>query len=76
MDGTDLILTDDALDAVVARAKALGTGARGLRSVLEEVMLDLMFDAPDRGRLAACRLTAGVVEGREAPTYEERKATA
>ena len=76
MDGVDLVLSDDALDAVVARAKALGTGARGLRAVMEEVMLDLMFDAPDRGRLAACRLTAAAVEGREAPTYEERKATA
>jgi hypothetical protein len=43
---------------------------------MEEVMLDLMFDAPDRGRLAACRLTGAVVEGREAPAYEERKATA
>jgi ATP-dependent Clp protease ATP-binding subunit ClpX len=76
MDGVDLLLTDDALDAVVTRAKALGTGARGLRAVMEEVMLDLMFDAPDRGRLAACRLTGAAVEGREAPVYEERKATA
>ncbi|MDX1421463.1 MAG: ATP-dependent Clp protease ATP-binding subunit ClpX, partial [Rubricoccaceae bacterium] len=76
MDGVDLVLSDDALDALVARATALGTGARGLRAVMEEVMLDLMFDAPDRGRLAACRVSAATVEGREPPVYEERKATA
>jgi hypothetical protein len=39
-------------------------------------MLDLMFDAPDRGHVAVCRVTAAAVDGREPPAYEERKATA
>ncbi|HYE95778.1 MAG TPA: ATP-dependent Clp protease ATP-binding subunit ClpX [Rubricoccaceae bacterium] len=74
MDGMDLVVEDDALDAVVRRAQALGTGARGLRAVLEEVMLDLMFDAPDRSGASLCRLTADVVEGRARAAFEERKA--
>ena len=45
MDGVRLVFDDDALDAVVTQAQALGTGARGLRSVLERTMLDLMFEA-------------------------------
>ena len=76
MDGVDLLFDDEALDAVVAKARQLGTGARGLRSVMEDTMLDLMFDAPERGGIAACRITAGVVTGESAPFYEERKASA
>ena len=76
MDGVDLVFDEDALGAVVGRACALGTGARGLRAVLEGSMLDLMFDVPDRAGLAVCRMTSAAVEGREPPLYEERKATA
>ena len=76
MDGVDLAFDDEALDAVVAKARVLGTGARGLRSVMEEAMLDLMFDAPDRSGIALCRLTADFVTGRAGPLYEERKASA
>ncbi len=76
MDGVDLVLDEDALDAVVDRAMALKTGARGLRSVLEQAMLDLMFEAPDTRAGAVCRIGAATVTDGAPPVYEERKATA
>ncbi len=47
MDGIDLSFSDDALNAIADSALMLGTGARGLRSVMESFMRDIMFDAPD-----------------------------
>lgn len=76
MDGVDLVLDDDALDAVVERAVQLQTGARGLRSVLEDAMLDLMFEAPEDRSGQVCRITAATITEGAPPIYEERKATA
>ncbi|WP_412061117.1 ATP-dependent Clp protease ATP-binding subunit ClpX [Rubrivirga sp. IMCC45206] len=76
MDGVDLVLDDGALDAVVDQAVELKTGARGLRSVLERAMLDLMFEAPDTHAGLVCRITAATIADGEAPVYEERKASA
>ena len=59
MDGIDLVLEDDALEAVVDDAIELHTGARGLRSILEQSMLTLMFEAPDTHAGTVCRITAG-----------------
>ena len=75
MDGVELLFDDDALDAVVAQAIALKTGARGLRAVLEGIMGDLMFEVPDTRQGAICRVTADLVGGGE-PIFEERKASA
>lgn len=75
MDGVELLFDDDALDAVVERAVELRTGARGLRSVLESVMADLMFEVPDTRQGAICRITTGLVAGGE-PLFEERKVSA
>lgn len=47
MDGKQLIFTEDASDKIAELAKSKGTGARGLRSVVEEALSDLMFDLPD-----------------------------
>jgi ATP-dependent Clp protease ATP-binding subunit ClpX len=66
MDGVELTFDGDALDAVVALAEARGTGARGLRAVLEETMTDLMFDAPDIGA-GHVRVTRAMVHGQPAP---------
>ena len=49
MDGVDLDFSDDALERIAESALELGTGARGLRSVMESFMRDVMFDAPDLG---------------------------
>ena len=76
MDGIDLILEDDALEAVVDGAVKLHTGARGLRSVLEQAMLTLMFEAPDTHAGTVCRITAATIADGAPPVIEERKATA
>ena len=64
MENADLQFTDEALQAIARTAQAKETGARGLRSIIEEVMLDIMYDLPDQG--AGCRymISKDVVEGR------------
>jgi ATP-dependent Clp protease ATP-binding subunit ClpX len=76
MDGVDLVFDDDALDAFVERALRLGTGARGLRSVMEQTMLDVMFELPGLHTVGLCRITAETVAGKGPALLEERKATA
>ena len=76
MDGVELVFDDDALDAVVDKAMALKTGARGLRSVLEEAMLDLMFETPETRGPAVLRVTRALVEDGAPSILEERKASA
>jgi ATP-dependent Clp protease ATP-binding subunit ClpX len=75
MEGVELILEDTALKAVVQRAIERGTGARALRSIIEEIMLDIMYHLPDRRNLATCTVTKDVVLKRKDPvyTFEERK---
>jgi ATP-dependent Clp protease ATP-binding subunit ClpX len=48
MEGADVEFTPDALHEIAMKAKAKDTGARGLRSIVEEIMLDIMFELPDR----------------------------
>ncbi len=76
LDGIDLTFDDAALDVVVERARALGTGARGLRSVLEDTMLDIMFEIHTRPGVASCHVTAATVREGRPPIYGERKASA
>jgi ATP-dependent Clp protease ATP-binding subunit ClpX len=76
MDGIDLIFEDAAFDVIVGKARDLGTGARGLRSVMESTMLDIMFDVHTHTNVGVCRITAATVRGDEDPVYEERKASA
>ena len=76
MDGVDLLFDEDALTSIVQRARELGTGARGLRSVVEETMLDIMFDIHEHPDVGSCRITAATVCYGDSPIYEERKASA
>jgi ATP-dependent Clp protease ATP-binding subunit ClpX len=76
MDGVDLLFDDEALDAIVERAHNLGTGARGLRAVMEDAMLDIMFDIHSRPGIGTCRITASTIMGSGGPIYEERKVSA
>ncbi len=76
MDGIDLVFDDAALDAVVKKAGVLGTGARGLRSVMENTMLEIMFNVHDHSDIALCRITSEAVLDEAEPIYEERKASA
>jgi ATP-dependent Clp protease ATP-binding subunit ClpX len=76
MDGIDLVFDEDALHAVVERASELGTGARGLRAVMEQTMLDIMFNIHEYPDIGTCRITKGTVLGTSEPIYEQRKASA
>jgi ATP-dependent Clp protease ATP-binding subunit ClpX len=72
MDGVDLVFTDDALDAIADQAILRGTGARGLRAILEEVLLNTMFDIPSRDDIGRVEITKEVVEDRVNPTLVPR----
>ena len=66
MEGVKLTVTDDALKAIARKAMARKTGARGLRSIVEEVLLGAMFDVPTRPEIGEVRVTAQTVEKGEA----------
>jgi ATP-dependent Clp protease ATP-binding subunit ClpX len=65
MENAELQFTPEGLAAVAERAKEKETGARGLRSIIEEVMLDIMFDLPEQGAGQTYVVTPEVVRGRE-----------
>ena len=65
MEEAELQFTEKALQAIAHRAAGRETGARGLRSIIENVMLDIMFDLPDQPRGSRYTITDEVVEGRE-----------
>jgi ATP-dependent Clp protease ATP-binding subunit ClpX len=68
MDGVELIVTDDALDAIAEQALKRGTGARGLRAIMEEVLLDTMYELPARTDVARVVIDGDVVRDRVNPT--------
>jgi ATP-dependent Clp protease ATP-binding subunit ClpX len=68
MEGSELEFTDGALEAIAAKAMVKETGARGIRSIVEELMLDVMFTLPGSGQTAKYVVTEGVVAGTEEVT--------
>ena len=68
LDNVELEFTPDALEAVAEQALLRGTGARGLRAILEEVLLDVMYDLPSRTDVGKCVVDRSVVLDRVAPT--------
>jgi ATP-dependent Clp protease ATP-binding subunit ClpX len=68
LDGVELEFTDDAYEAVAEQALLRGTGARGLRAILEEVLLDVMYDLPSRSDVGRCVIDRAVVLDRVHPT--------
>jgi ATP-dependent Clp protease ATP-binding subunit ClpX len=78
MEGVELHFEQGAVDAVVALALERGTGARALRSIIEEVMLDIMFGLPERPNVTECTITRDVILKKKEPfyRYEERKQSA
>ena len=74
IDGVELELTDDALDSIADQAILRGTGARGLRAIMEEVLLPVMFDVPSRDDVARCVVTREVVLENVVPTLVPREA--
>jgi len=71
-DGVELEFSDDALEAVADQAILRGTGARGLRAILEEVLLDVQYDLPSRDDIRRCVITADVVSSGVNPTLVPR----
>ena len=73
MDGVELEFTDEALEAVADQAIHRGTGARGLRAIMEEVLLPVMYDIPSRDDVAKVVVTQETVEDNVLPTIVPRK---
>jgi len=67
MEGVSLEFTPDSLHEVARRAIRKGTGARGLRSILETLMLDVMYEVPSDPSVNKCLMTKEVVEGKQSP---------
>jgi ATP-dependent Clp protease ATP-binding subunit ClpX len=68
LDGVGLEFTADALDAVARLALLRGTGARGLRAIMEEVLLEVMYDIPSRTDVGRCVVDEHVVVEKAVPT--------
>ena len=70
LDGVKLRFEDEALRAVAEKALQNKTGARGLRNVLENVMLDIMYEHPTLKDVTECVITRGVIEGTDKPVLK------
>ncbi len=75
-DGIELVFADDALDCVADKALKRETGARGLRSIIEEVLLEVQFELPSRGDVKKCVVTRESVENGFPPTLVTESADA
>ena len=72
LDGVSLEFTPEAIDAVAEKALERGTGARGLRAILEESLLEVMFEVPSHDEIAEVVITAEAVRGEEKPKLVPR----
>ena len=63
LDGVELIFDDKALEAIAETSLKRKTGARGLRAIMEKIMMDIMYKAPSDDTLKSCRITEDVVKG-------------
>ncbi len=73
LDGVELQVTRDGLQAIAAAAIKRGTGARALRSIFEELMLDVMFEVPGRNDVKTIVINRQVVEDGRAPALKKQK---
>jgi ATP-dependent Clp protease ATP-binding subunit ClpX len=67
LDNVELIFTDDALEATAKQAEVRKTGARGLRTTIEEVLLDVMYEIPSLDNVRKCVVDANVINNRTRP---------
>jgi ATP-dependent Clp protease ATP-binding subunit ClpX len=72
LDNVELEITEDALEAISDQALLRGTGARGLRAILEEVLLDVMYELPSREDIGRCLVDRSVVLEHVAPSLVPR----
>ncbi len=75
MENVKLTITDDALTAIARKAIERKSGARGLRAIMEEKLLELMYDIPDKKEVAEIIIDADVIDGKKAPmlVYREKQ---
>ncbi len=69
MEGVELVVEDDAIDQITEEAEKMKLGARALRSIVERIFLDIMFEIPSITGLQECIITKDVVQGRAKPIY-------
>jgi ATP-dependent Clp protease ATP-binding subunit ClpX len=75
LDEVDLEFEDDALEAIASKALERDTGARALRSVIEEFMMDIMYEIPKDDNIGKVTITRAFVEGKGGPVIEIRTDT-
>ncbi len=68
LDGVELEFNEDALTSIAKLAIKRKTGARGLRSIIEKVMMDIMYDIPSRDDVKKCVITKETIENQQQPT--------
>lgn len=73
MEGVGLTFTKDAIRALAQQAISKGTGARALRSIIEHLMLDLMYDLPSRTDIEEVTINRAVVEGKKPPLIRRKQ---
>ena len=73
MEGVNLNFTKDALQALAEAALKKGTGARALRSLLEKLMLDLMYEIPSRDDIAEVTINRAAVDGKREPLIRKKQ---
>ena len=71
LEGAELSISKDALLALAGQAVKRGTGARALRSILEKLMLDLMYDLPGNKDIDKITINRAVVEGTKSPAIRK-----
>ena len=76
LDKVELVLTDDALSAIAEEALKHKTGARGLRTVLEECLLDVMYEIPSHNAIKKCIVDADAIRGLRRPLLLNRSGQA
>jgi ATP-dependent Clp protease ATP-binding subunit ClpX len=69
MEGVELEFEEEALISVTKKAITKGTGARALRSILEEIMIDIMYKLPSKENVTKCVITKAVIEKKDQPVY-------
>jgi ATP-dependent Clp protease ATP-binding subunit ClpX len=72
LEDVELEFSDDALRELASQAIKKGTGARALRSLIEKLMLDVMYEIPSRDDVAAIKITAAAVRGETKPMLRRK----
>ncbi len=75
MDEVKLTFEKDAIEAIAEKAVARKTGARGLRSIMEDIMMDIMYQIPSDETIESCIITKGAVEGESEPIVVHRQSS-